>query len=283
MLQYHNGVTWTPVSVGQTISRSAIGVGLFCFGPDANESGTTGHGLAGIGNLRNHYAQFNYQVTDGRLSSAAVTFTLDVTPVADAPSMSLTAPAGTIGNQSEFFRTTWESAPNRNANSTVLPQSELEGWRVVTESTTGGQQAFLIWSSDDRMKDANNSNRTVYSATGGGSNWLELGNANGQGHQTFGIERSLTTRVGTTYNLNLDYAGRLGYGSDFTRIGIYVDGVRIASYANTSPNSALDWKNLSFSFTGNGSAQAIRIVSEASTTQSNGYGAMIDNIAVTEV
>ena len=33
----------------------------------------------------------------------------------------------------------------------------------------------------------------------------------------------------------------------------------------------------------NGSAQTIRIVSEASTTQSNGRGAMIDNIAVTEV
>ena len=59
--------------------------------------------------------------------------------------------------------------------------------------------------------------------------------------------------------------------------------MRIASYANTSPNTALDWKNLSFSFTGNGSAQTIRIVSEASATQSNGRGAMIDNIALTEV
>ena len=197
--------------------------------------------------------------------------------------MSLTAPAGSVGNQSEFFRTTWESAANRNANSTLLPQSELEGWKVVTESGAGGQQAFVIWSNGDRMKDANNSNRTVYGSTNGGNNWLEIGNANGQGHQTVGIERNITTRTGATYNLNLDYAGRLGYSSDFTRIGIYVDGMRIASYANTSPNTVLDWKNLSFSFTGNGSAQTIRIVSEASTTQSNGCGAMIDNIAVTEV
>ena len=92
LLQYHNGVTWTPVSVGQTISRSAIEAGLFCFGPDANESGVDAHGVTGMGNLRQDYAQFTYHATDGLLSSASVTFTLDVTPVADAPSMSLTAP-----------------------------------------------------------------------------------------------------------------------------------------------------------------------------------------------
>ena len=40
---------------------------------------------------------------------------------------------------------------------------------------------------------------------------------------------------------------------------------------------------MGISVSGNGSAQTIRIVSEASTTQSNGRGAMIDNIAVTEV
>ena len=203
LLQWHNGLSWRPVTAGQTISRSAIEAGLLCFGPDANESGTDGHGGAGVGNLRNHYAQFSYQATDSRLTSAATTFTIDVTPIADAPSLMLSAPMGSNGAESEFFRTTWESAPNRNTNSTLLPQSELEGWRVVTESTNGGQQAFLIGSNGDRKKDANNSNRTVYGPTGGGSNWLELGNANGQGHQTFCIERSLTTRVGATYNLNL--------------------------------------------------------------------------------
>ena len=283
LLQWHDGLSWLPVTAGQMISRSAIEAGLLCFGPNANESGTDGYGVAGVGNLRIDYAQFSYQATDGRLTSAATTFTIDATPVADAPSLMLSAPMGSNGAESEFFRTTWESAANRNANSTLLPQSELEGWRVVTESGTGGQHAFLIWSNGDRMKDANNSNRTVYGPTTGGNNWLEIGNANGQGHQTFGIERNITTRAGATYNLNLDYAGRLGYSSDFTRIGIFVDGVRIASYANTSPNTALDWKNLSFSFTGNGSAQTIRIVSEASATQSNGRGAMIDNIALTEV
>ena len=40
---------------------------------------------------------------------------------------------------------------------------------------------------------------------------------------------------------------------------------------------------MGISVSGNGSAQTIRIVSEASTTQSNGRGTMIDNIAVAEV
>ena len=111
MLQYHNGISWTPVTIGQTISRSAIESGLFCFGPDANESGFDGNALVGTGNLRNDYAQFSYQATDGKLRSADTSFTIDVTPVADAPSVILSAPAGSIGAQSEFFRTTGRASP----------------------------------------------------------------------------------------------------------------------------------------------------------------------------
>jgi len=84
------------------------------------------------------------------------------------------------------------------------------------------------------------------------------------------------------YHLSLDYAGRLGYGIDFTNIGIYVDGVRIATHAGTSPNTALNWEALSFSFTGTGAAQTIRIITEATSSQCNGRGAMIDNIVLTE-
>ena len=122
----------------------------------------------------------------------------------------------------------------------------------------------------------------VYAAPGNGNNFLELNDAKGEGHQTIGIERTVSTRAGATYDLTFDYAGRVGYPTDFTRIGIYVDDVLISQYAGTSPNEALNWESLSFSFIGNGGGQTIKIVTEPLAIEKNGRGAMIDNIALIE-
>ncbi|OGS96465.1 MAG: hypothetical protein A3H31_08415 [Gallionellales bacterium RIFCSPLOWO2_02_FULL_57_47] len=282
LLQHFDGIQWLAVLAGQRITKADIDAGCLCFGPDVNESGFAGYGLAGTGNNMQNYAGFTYQADDGFLSSTVASMTVNIVPVADAPSLALTAPVDAYGATALRFSTGWEIAPNRNPTFTILPQSTLDGWYVVRETGDTGQQAFIIWSGGDKMKDANNANQIVAAAPNGGKNWLEIGNANGLGHQTYGIERSVDTRAGVAYHLSLDYAGRLGYGIDFTGIGIYVDGVRIATHAGTSPNTALNWEALNFSFTGTGTAQTIRIVTEATSSQSNGRGAMIDNIVLTE-
>lgn len=82
--------------------------------------------------------------------------------------------------------------------------------------------------------------------------------------------------------MSLDLAGHLGYGADTTRIGIYLDGVRIGGDDSTSPSTALNWQTRTFRFTGIGGAQTIRIVSEANRREANGRGMMLDNIALTE-
>jgi hypothetical protein len=193
-------------------------------------------------------------------------------------------PPDESGATRERFHTSWESAPNRNRNFTILPVSTLEGWRSVSEGDggCGGQDAFIIWSSGDRMKDGCNSSVTVYAAPGDGKNWLEIGDAEGHGHQTYGIERDVRTRAGATYTFSFDYAGRPGYTADFTSLGFYVDGVLIGSYANTSPSTGLNWQPVAFQFTGNGTLQTIRLVTTATSSQSNGRGAMVDNLVLTE-
>ena len=290
-LEYLGAQGWTTVAARQTFSRDQIAAGTLRFVPAANQSGCPGYNSPGFGDMKNHYAAFDYQANDDIFSTDVASMILDVNPVADPPSLSLYNAPGACGAQSTLFDTSWEGAPNWSHTSTILPQSSLEGWNVVRQSTDastqdgrdGGQSAFIIWSSGDRMKDASNKDQTVYAAPGDGNNWLELGNAMGEGHQTYGIERTVNTRAGMTYNLSLDYAGALGYGADFTAIGIYVDGVKIATHAGTSSNTALNWQKLNFSFIGTGAAQNIRIVTEATSSQSNGRGAMLDNIALTEV
>ena len=57
----------------------------------------------------------------------------------------------------------------------------------------------------------------------------------------------------------------------------------MGSYANTSPSTSLNWQKLLYGFTGNGNTQKIKIVTEATAFDANGRGAMIDDIALTEV
>ena len=132
------------------------------------------------------------------------------------------------------------------------------------------------------MRDAQGQRRIVNAASGNGSNWLELNDAKGEGHETLGIERGIQTIAGASYTFSLDLAGHLGYGADTNRIGIYIDGVKIGSDDSASPSTALNWQTRTFQFIGTGGVQTIRIVSEATQRESNGRGMMIDNIALSE-
>ncbi|MDZ4141959.1 MAG: VCBS domain-containing protein, partial [Methylotenera sp.] len=77
-----NGVA---VTAGQVITKAAIDASQLTFVPDLNESGFDGYTTAGVGNLKQDYANFNYQAFDGALNSTTATMHIDINPVADAP------------------------------------------------------------------------------------------------------------------------------------------------------------------------------------------------------
>ncbi|EJM11838.1 type 1 secretion target domain containing protein, partial [Pseudomonas sp. GM18] len=88
-LQYLDGATWKDVTTNQTISKADIDAGKLRFTPDANESGVDGYGGSGVGNNQADYAQIKFQPTDGQLLGNTGTVKIDITPVADAPSLSV--------------------------------------------------------------------------------------------------------------------------------------------------------------------------------------------------
>jgi surface adhesion protein len=87
-LQYLNGSTWTNVTANQTLSKTDIDAGKVRFMPDANESGANGNS-AGMGNNKADYAQIQFQPTDGSLQGNTGTIKIDITPVADAPTLNV--------------------------------------------------------------------------------------------------------------------------------------------------------------------------------------------------
>ncbi|WP_405122555.1 immunoglobulin-like domain-containing protein [Pseudomonas sp. M20] len=88
-LQYLDGSTWKDVANNQTFSKADIDAGKLRFLPDANESGVNGYGGTGLGNNQADYAQIKFQPTDGQLLGNTGTVKIDVTPVADAPTVSV--------------------------------------------------------------------------------------------------------------------------------------------------------------------------------------------------
>lgn len=182
------------------------------------------------------------------------------------------------------MRTSWESVADRNYTSTLVEQTQLEGWRLLTnpDNSRGGSNGFEVWSTDDRMADSQNKQRTVTAMAGNSNNWLELNNARNNMAQSLGIQRQVDTVAGASYTLSMDVAGRLGYSSDYTKIGIYIDGVRIGGDEGTSSNSVLNWQTKQFTFIGTGRKQTIQILGEATKQDGNGRGMMIDDIVLTE-
>ncbi|MBD8746291.1 type I secretion C-terminal target domain-containing protein [Pseudomonas fluorescens] len=90
-LQYlaADGTTWTNVTSGQTFTKAQIDGGQLRFMPKANESGADGYGGTGIGNKQADYAQFKFQPTDGKDLGSSATVKVDITPVADAPTLNV--------------------------------------------------------------------------------------------------------------------------------------------------------------------------------------------------
>jgi Ca2+-binding RTX toxin-like protein len=87
-LQYLDGATWKDVANNQTFTKADIDGGKLRFTPDTNESGANGN-PAGVGDQKSDYAQIQFQPTDGQAPGNTSTVKIDITPVADAPSLSV--------------------------------------------------------------------------------------------------------------------------------------------------------------------------------------------------
>ncbi|MBI2382440.1 MAG: tandem-95 repeat protein, partial [Gammaproteobacteria bacterium] len=253
------------VTLGMVLAAGAGSLSLY-FQPNTHWSGDTGFGF--------------HTLDAGGLSSAGATATITVTPVADTPNLSLTSLSGS------GFLTTWDSAANESSTSQRVDQTQFDGWtRIDTpDGQAGGANTFELWHEGDSMANQAGSNITIHgspNSNAANNSWLELNDSNGLA-QTIGIERTFNTVAGALYTFELDYAGRAGFGTDYTNIAIYLDGNLIGTYAGTSPQDALDWEHLLTRFVGDGLSHTLRIITQPSATHVNGRGAMLDNLMLTE-
>ncbi|MGP6420879.1 LapA family giant adhesin [Pseudomonas putida] len=122
-LQYLDGSTLKDVANNQTFSKADIDAGKLRFMPDANESGVNGYGGTGMGNNQADYAQIKFQPTDGQLLGNTGTVKIDITPVADAPTVSV---ADNSVKSTGLVKEVWTGLPGLGTNGNGADSTTLK-------------------------------------------------------------------------------------------------------------------------------------------------------------
>ncbi|PMY40369.1 MULTISPECIES: LapA family giant adhesin [unclassified Pseudomonas] len=122
-LQYLDGSTWKDVATNQTFSKADIDAGKLRFTPDANESGVDGYNGSGVGNQQADYAQIKFQPTDGQALGNTGTVKIDITPVADAPTLDV---ASNSVNSIGLLKESWSSLSGLGTNGNGITGDALK-------------------------------------------------------------------------------------------------------------------------------------------------------------
>ncbi|KGU86355.1 beta strand repeat-containing protein, partial [Pseudomonas mediterranea] len=121
-LQYLDGTTWKDVTNNQTFTKADIDGGKLRFTPDANESGANGN-PTGVGDQKSDYAQIQFQPTDGQALGNTSTVKIDITPVADAPSLSV---AGNNVTSTGLIKEVWTGLSGLGTDGSGAPSGTLK-------------------------------------------------------------------------------------------------------------------------------------------------------------
>ncbi|WP_104911299.1 retention module-containing protein [Pseudomonas sp. LG1D9] len=137
-LQYlaADGTTWTNVTAGQTFTKAQIDGGQLRFTPNANESGADGYGGTGVGNKQADYAQFKFQPTDGKDLGTSATVKVDITPVADAPTLSVADNnIASVGLTKQSWNSIANLGTNGNGASATVLKNAIDNAGTPTSTT----------------------------------------------------------------------------------------------------------------------------------------------------
>jgi T1SS-143 domain-containing protein len=137
--------TWAAIASGAVITQAQITANRLRFVPDPDESGVDGN-VAGTGNVRADYASFTFTASDGGATSTPGTMRVDITPVADATTIS--AGANTLPASVGLTRTVHLNVVNLDGTSSLTLNNievavEAQAISVANSGTVTGVSTAL--------------------------------------------------------------------------------------------------------------------------------------------
>jgi len=222
-LQYLDGSTWKDVTLNQTLTKADIDAGKLRFTPDANESGVDGYNGSGVGNQQADYAQIKFQPTDGQALGNTGTVKIDITPVADAPTLNV---ASNSVNSVGLLKESWTSLNGLGTNGNGITGDALKAVfdksgnptssTTVTNAQSDGSVAGGSGSKTSGLIYLEAGKTYSFSGTGDDSLLITIGGKNvatalwGNGG---GISGSFTPTTSGYYTLDIYHANQSGPGS----------------------------------------------------------------------
>lgn len=195
----------------------------------------------------------------GDTSTVSQDFTVDVTGVADAPTLNVSVGTGAVVEVTPGTESTtnvFSSDFGNHSGDTFV--DDIEGWGTNDE-------AIEVW---------NNSS----GHTGDGS-YVELNDdAIDNYDDATGIDRDFDTVEGATYTVSFEYSPRAGWNSDTNEFQVKVDGEVLETLAPDGTNNTDNvWTTHTITFVGTGEPMNLEFLSTG-TAQDNGRGIRLDNI-----
>ncbi|WP_421233717.1 type I secretion C-terminal target domain-containing protein, partial [Aeromonas jandaei] len=182
-LEYLNAAgQWVAVSSGALISYAEVNAGHLRFVPGVNESSSSTSNGGGVvtGNMKGDYASFDYQISDGANLSHSGKLVIDVTAVADKPTVNVTLTGNGIPSYNLSFPSasvTTDQFQSGNFNKTAFGITNS-----LTDSSSG-QEQVLGNSGNDYIVSTHGGGDLLYGQ--GGNDVLVGGNAT-QGDSLYG-------------------------------------------------------------------------------------------------
>ncbi|WP_421556936.1 immunoglobulin-like domain-containing protein, partial [Pseudomonas kitaguniensis] len=232
-LQYlaADGTTWTNVAAGQTFTKAQIDGGQLRFLPSANESGADGYGGTGIGNKQADYAQFKFQPTDGKDLGSSATVKVDITPIADAPTLTV---ADNNVNSIGLLKQSWNSVAGIGTNGNGAAAADLK--KAIDNAGTPNSSAIVTNVESTANVNAGAGSKIsglmymeagktyTFSGTGDDSLLINVGGkdvASAQwGTNSGKFSGSITPTVSGYYSLEIYHANQSGPGSYDVNVSI---------------------------------------------------------------
>ncbi|MBS3187932.1 LapA family giant adhesin [Pseudomonas sp. PCH44] len=242
-LQYNNGTGWVNVSLNQTISQADITAGKLKFVPLANQSGVNGYGGTGVGNNQADYAQIKFKPTDGVTPGSETILKVDITPVADAPTLSI---GSNSVNSLGLTKETWTTLTGLGTNGNGITGDALK--TVFTNSGTATSSTTITNVQSDSSVAAQSGSKTsglvyleagktyTFSGNADDSLLVNIGGKNvvtatwGSGSGT--VSGTYTPTTSGYYTLEIYHANQSGPGS--YDVNISVNGSAAGDFNSTT-------------------------------------------------
>ncbi|MNQ58651.1 Poly(beta-D-mannuronate) C5 epimerase 1 [compost metagenome] len=245
--------SWVAVTPDQVISHADIAAGKLRFEPAADESGSDAYGGNGVGDQQADYAQIKFKPTDGINEGSEATLVIDITPVADAPTLNLTG-------------------------SSVLAAVNFEqitlsgGWAGNIDASSLNNGLGGVWQTDNSNGQVEVGQQSIYLADGSTNQVIELERNHGDASNLY---TEITGTAGSTYSLDFDYSPRSGALLNST-IEVFWDGNSIGTLIPGAVGFTSHHYDLPILTDG-----TYRL--EFRALDSNSTGGVLDNIVLTDV